>query len=130
MITVYDNDDGATKIRNTIKQRSRSLPTGAEPFVHVIKNMYAVPTPRPVSEVASKIEDFFGNAIKETVIDGKTFNVGNNFDADKHYGRRVFAHKVVRLKADTIDFTGFRPLLANIAATIRFHQTTVISRLP
>jgi hypothetical protein len=51
--------------------------------------MYAVPTPIPAGGVTSEIEDFFGNAIKETVIEGKTFNVGNNFDPDKHYGKRV-----------------------------------------
>lgn len=125
-IIVYDNDDGAKNIRNTIKQISKAKPTGAESFVHVIKNMYAVPTPIPVDGAASKIEDFFGDAIKATVINGKTFNAGNNFDTDKHYGKRVFAHKVVRPKANEIDFSGFRPLLTNILAAIDHHKTTVI----
>lgn len=130
VIIVYDNDDGAKSIWSTIKENSKTQPTGVEPFVHVIKNMYAVPTPIAIGRVTSKIEDFFGNAIKATAIEGKTFNAGNNFDPDKHYGKKVFAHRVVRLKADTINFTGFRPLLINIAAAIRHHKTTVISQPP
>jgi retron-type reverse transcriptase len=123
VIIFYDNDDGAKKIQNVIKQISKAQPTGTEPFVHVIKNMYAVPTTIPANGMASKIEDFFGDEIKATVIDGKTFNTANNFDVDKHYGKRVFAHKVVRPKAETIDFTGFRPLLTSIVAVISHHKT-------
>lgn len=130
VIIVYDNDDGAKSIRNAIKEISKTQPTGTEPFVHVIKNMYAVPTPIAVSGATSKIEDCFGDAIKATVIEGKTFNAGNEFDPDKHYGKKVFAHRVIRPNSDTIDFAGVRPLLANIAAAIRFHKTTVTSPPP
>lgn len=84
--------------------------------------MYAVPAPILVHGTTSKIEDFFGDAIKVAVIAGKTFNPGNNFDTNKHYSKRVFAHKVVRPQADTIDFTGFRPLLTNIVAAISHHK--------
>lgn len=128
VIIVYDNDSGATKIRNVIKNVSKEKPTGIESFVHVIKNMYAVPTPIPAIGMTSKIEDFFDDAIKATVINGKTFNDGNKFDADKHYGKKVFAHKVVRPKADAIDFTGFRPLLTNIVATIGHHKAMITSQ--
>ena len=126
VIIVYDNDDGARSIRNAIKQISKAPPTDAEPFVHVIKNMYAVPTPIPSEKNGSKIEDFFDDATKATVIAGKTFNEGNSFDTNKHYGKRVFAHKVIRPKADIIDFTGFRPLLTNIVAAIRYYKAPVI----
>ncbi len=123
VIIVYDNDRGASSILSTIKGILNKHITNADPFVHVIKNMYAVPTPIPSGGPHSKIEDFFGDAIKATVIAGKTFNSENNFDTDKHYGKRVFAHKVVRPQADTIDFTGFRPLLTNIVAVISHHKT-------
>ena len=122
LIIVYDNDDGARPIQNSIKQNFKVQPTGDEPFFHLIKNMYAVSTPIPAGEVTSKIEDFFADAIKATVIDGKTFNPDGKFDADKHYSKRVFAHKVVLPQADTIDFTGFRPLLTKIVAAINHHK--------
>jgi len=130
VIIIYDNDDGAKNVRNAIKNISKVQLTGGEPFVHVFKNMYAVPTPIPTGSKASKIEDFFDDVIKATVINGKTFNAENNFDADNHYGKKVFAHKVVRPNADVIDFSGFRPLLTNIVGVIEYHKAKVISPLP
>ncbi len=60
------------------------------------------------------------------MLDGKTFNPGDGFDRDKHYSKKVFAHKVVRPKADTINFSGFRPLLTNLAAAISKHKASVV----
>lgn len=128
VVILYDNDAGAKSIRHAIKNASHVTPTGNEPFVHVVKNLYAVPTPLPAGTPSSKIEDLFDAATKATVLDGKTFNDGNGFDVDKHYGKKVFAHKVVRPKADTIDFTGFRPLLANLVAAIEKHKASVAPR--
>jgi len=126
VVILYDNDEGAKSIRKTIKDVSKVIPTGAEPFVHVIKNLYAVPTPLLAAATASSIEDFFDASIKATVIDGKTFNPGDGFDKDKHYSKKVFAHKVVRPKADTINFSRFRPLLTNLTAAINKHRASVV----
>jgi RNA-directed DNA polymerase len=126
VVILYDNDDGAKSIRKTIKAVSNVIPTGAEPFVHIIKNLYAVATPLGAAATPSKIEDFFDAAIKATVIDGKTFNPGDGFDKHEHYSKKVFAHKVVRPKADTIDFSGFRPLLTNLTAAINKHKASVV----
>jgi len=126
VVILYDNDDGAKSIRKTIKSVSNLMPTGAEPFVHVVKNLYAVPTPLGVNATLSKIEDYFDASIKTTVIDGKTFNPDDGFAKDKHYSKKVFAHKVVRPKADTIDFSAFRPLLTNLSAAINKHKASVV----
>lgn len=130
VVVLYDNDSGAKSIKNAIKNASHAMPTGNEAFVHVVKNLYAVPTPLPAGVASSKIEDLFDAAIKATVIDGKTFNDGNGFDVDKHYGKKVFAHKVVRPKAEAIDFTGFRPLLANLVAAVETHRTSTAPPAP
>jgi hypothetical protein len=122
VIVIYDSDDGAKSIQNAIKQVSKVRPTGAEPFVHIVKNLYAVPTPIQPSKPQSRIEDFFDAQIRSTVIDGKTFSEQNDFDADACYSKIVFAHKLIKPNADTIDFTGFRPLLANIVAVITHHK--------
>lgn len=90
VIVIYDNDDGGKKIRNSISNVSKVKLTGAEPFVHVSKNLYAVPTPLQARVESSKIEDFFDADIKKTLIEGKTFNEGNSFDPHKHYGKIVF----------------------------------------
>jgi retron-type reverse transcriptase len=126
VVILYDNDTGAKSIRNAIKNVSKVMPTGAEPFVHVIKNLYAVPTPLGAAATPSKIEDFFDASIKAAVLDGKTFNPGDGFDRDKHYSKKVFAHRVVRPKADKIDFSGFRPLLTNLTAAISKHKASVV----
>lgn len=126
VVILYDNDTGAKSIRNTIDKVSKLMPTGAEPFVHIIKNLYAVPTPLEAAATSSRIEDFFDASVKATVVAGKTFNPGDGFDVKKHYSKKVFAHRVVRPKADTIDFTGFRPLLTNLTAAINKHKAPVV----
>jgi len=126
VIIVYDNDEGAQSIRGTIKQITKTTPKKTNPFDYVTNNMYAVPTPIPEGEEASKIEDFFDETIKSTVVTGKIFNDGNNIDANQHYGKKVFAHKVVRPKAQTIDFSGFRPLLSNIVEVIKDHKAKFV----
>jgi len=70
----------------------------------------------------STIEDFFDEEVKETVLDGKSFNYGLDYDARRNYGKARFAHGVVRPNADTIDFSGFRGLLANLSAAIEDYR--------
>jgi hypothetical protein len=126
VVILYDNDDGAKSIRNAIRNVSKVKPAGAEPFVHIIKNLYAVPTPLEANAASSKIEDFFDAATKATVIDGKTFNPANGIDREKHYSKTIFAHRVIRPRADKIDFAGFRPLLTNLTAAINKHKASVV----
>ena len=109
------------QVRSAIKQSRSKGVTGNEPFVHVVRNLYAVPTPPVNGHNQSKIEDFFEPDLKRTVVDGKTFNESNNFDKAQHYGKKVFAYRVVQDKAKTIDFEGFRQLLTNLVAVIRHH---------
>jgi len=130
VVILYDNDAGAKSVRSAIKDVSKVRVTGGEPYVHITKNLYAVPTPLVGDASESKIEDCFDAAIKETVIDGKTFSDGNYFDIDKHYGKKVFAHRVVRPQADAIDFAGFRQLLINVVAAINAHKMPSSSQPP
>ncbi len=122
VIILHDNDSGSKSIRNAVKNVSKTTWTGKEPFIHVLKNLYTVATPLAGESTASMIEDFFDAAIKETAIGGKTFHIGNDLDTAKHYGKAIFAQKVIRPKASTIDFTGFAPLLTNLAAVIHHHK--------
>ena len=126
IVVVYDNDDGAKGIRNTIRKVAKVQLTDEMQFVHVTKNIYAVPTPG----ADSKIEDFFDAATQAVTIGGKTFNAESGIDRDRHYGKTIFAHKVIRPKADTIDFGGFRPLLSSLAAAINSHKRLVAPQSP
>lgn len=128
VVILYDNDSGAKSIRGVIRSIANKPLTGVEPFVHVVKNLYALPTPLVGGAPESDIEDCFDAATKATVLEGKTFSNSNDIDPDKHYGKKVFAHRVVRLKADTIDFSGFRPLLTNLVAVINAHKAPVVPK--
>ncbi len=125
VIVIYDSDRGAPSIRKAIKKVSNVPPIGTEPFMHIVRNLYAVPTPIEDTGKQSTIEDFFDDGIRGTVIDSKTFSQQNEFDPDTCYGKIVFAHKVIKPKAETINFKGFRPLLSNIVAAIIHHNESV-----
>jgi retron-type reverse transcriptase len=124
VIILYDNDSGARKLKGVIAKLSLENVTGNEPYVRIMRNLYAVPTPLVGGAAISKIEDFFDPAIKATVLNGKTFSDGNEFEADKYYGKKVFAHKVVRPQAETINFGGFSQILDAIVAVLKHHATT------
>lgn len=121
VIMLFDNDSGAGAIKSMITNKFKVKLTGDEPFVHVLKNVYAIPTPKPPGATQSKIEDFFSAETKTIPHDGKTFD-STDADKTKHLSKRAFAHQVVRPNADKIDFGGFKPLLTNIAAAIQKHR--------
>ena len=120
VIVVYDNDSGAKSIRSAVKEASGRSPEGE--YSQVIRNLYVVPTPLPNNAEESKIEDFFDDATKNTVIAGKTFNENNKFETGTQYGKKVFAHRVVKSKAGSINFDGFRPLLEVLSSVIAAHS--------
>jgi len=125
VVFVIDNDSGATSIFNAVEKLTGTKPKGTENFLHVTGNLYVVPTPISPPAKKSTIEDSFDAAVKATIVDGKKFNPANKIDAAKHYGKMVFAHKVVRERADKIDFTGFKPLLTYVVAVIDEHAKKV-----
>jgi retron-type reverse transcriptase len=120
IIIVYDNDAGAHNIRNAVKTASGKPMTGKEDFVHVIANLYALPTPLN-GAAQSKIEDFFERTTKAAILNGKAFDDSNDLDSTTHYGKKAFAQNVVRPNAHTISFNGFRPLLTSLVSVIRAH---------
>ncbi|MCC7174918.1 MAG: RNA-directed DNA polymerase [Bryobacterales bacterium] len=130
VIVLYDNDNGANPIRSAIREVSKKAVKATDAYTHVVRNLYAVPTPLLNNAKESKIEDFFDAAIKATVIGGKTFVAANDYDSTKHYGKKIFAHQVVRPKADTINFKGFGPLLTNIARIVKDHAAVVGATAP
>lgn len=123
VIILFDNDSGSKSIKAAVKEACGKVIHGTEPFMHVVNNLYVVPTPLTGGATESKIEDFFDSQTKSTTINGKDFDQNNDFETATSYGKKVFAYKVVREGADTIDFSGFHPLLTNLAALIDFHKS-------
>lgn len=121
VILLIDNDSGAGPLYNIVRQVTGKKPSGNEPFVHVTGNLYISATPLKPDGTESMIEDFFDAATKAMPISGKTFSADADDGSGKHYGKIVFAHKVIRAHAGTINFGGFQEILSNIAAVIDSH---------
>jgi hypothetical protein len=126
-VLVVDNDDGATgngRPLHAAKQVTGLDVNRHAPFTKISGNLYLVPTPLLAGAPKSMIEDFFNSVTLAAVVDGKTFSASNKQDSAKNYGKKVFAHKVVRPNADTIDFKGFGTLLDNITLAFEdFYKT-------
>jgi hypothetical protein len=122
VIVLYDNDSGASSIKSAVKEASSKVKNVNTPLGQVIGNLYALATPPLPGSQESRIEDFFDAELKATVLEGKTFNDKNDFDTPTHYGKKVFAHRVVRAKAESANFDGFHPLLTDLASIIKAHQ--------
>jgi retron-type reverse transcriptase len=121
LIIVFDHDSGAKGIKSVAGQASSKPLDWTQPFVHIVRNLYAVPTPLIGTVKESKIEDFFDESIKSTVLNGKTFDPNNDIDSSTHYGKKAFAHSVVKPNANSIDFRAFGPLLTNLVSAINSH---------
>jgi RNA-directed DNA polymerase len=120
VIVVIDNDSGAEDLFKTIRKNYNLSINwrSPDPFFYVTENLYLVKTPERGAEGLSSIEDFFEASLLATVLDGKTFNRRNDLDSAREYGKFIFAEKIVRLNAGTINFLGFTPLLERIVAAI------------
>lgn len=121
VIFVIDNDSGAGKVLSVVKTITKKNASRTEAFINVFSNLYLLTTPiNPMLDVTqSEIEDFFADDALNTVVEGKIFNRKNDFDSSQFYGKKVFAHKVVKENAAQINFEGFRPLLDNLVLAIR-----------
>jgi hypothetical protein len=114
-IVLLDNDTGAKAVEGALKKHKISWPSGRI-AIHVHKNLYAMRTPALPGKPSTAIEDFFDAAVKATKLDGKSFHSGKGFDPSIHYGKKIFAHKVIRANAATINFSAFAGVLTPIVA--------------
>lgn len=120
VIVLIDNDDGAKDIFGILTKNYGITVNfqSSAPFFHVTDNLYLVKTPELGAAGASCIENLFELSLLETELEGMKFNLKKDHGADGEYGKLIFAEKVVRPNAGTIDFTGFVPLLERIVAVM------------
>lgn len=129
VIVLIDNDSAATPTLKCIKHITGKTPSNADPFIHVVGNLYVVLTPL-VGGVASSIEDFFDAATKAIPYKGKSFDPSNDYSTSTHYGKSDFAYNVVEPNAQKISFAAFHPLLTYISAAIADHHSKQIVTTP
>lgn len=130
VILLLDNDDGAKEVYGAATKISGNPINGEEKFIHVSSNFYIVPTPKKADGSDSKIEDFFDAKTLTTSIDGKTLDQSKDKDTSKHFGKVVFAFKIVQKGAAKIKFDGFKPILSNIVAAIKDYEKKAASVAP
>lgn len=119
VIVLVDNDSGAKDIYGAICGITKKpRPTGAEQFIHVVGNMYVVPTPLGAGDTKTAIEDFFDAKTLNEKLGSKTFSRAAKFDDAKHFGKAAFAREIVEKKAASIDFTGFSDILDRVVAVM------------
>jgi hypothetical protein len=117
-IILVDNDSGRAAVDGAMKKHKVPVSPGV-PFVHIKGTLYMMSTPPIAGKADTEIEDFFDSKTRAIQINGKSFNPAKGADPSKYFGKTVFAHKVVRPNAKSIDFAGFAPLLATISAIIK-----------
>jgi RNA-directed DNA polymerase len=117
VILVFDNDSGSKQIKSITKKLTGIELKGGD-FAHLFSNLYVILTPDVTGKTESAIEDLFDSATLAIPFEGKTFDANEKADKTKHFGKAVFAHRIVRRQASSISFAGFSPLLATICAAI------------
>jgi RNA-directed DNA polymerase len=121
-ILLIDNDSGAKPLYSYIKNLLKIAVDPKEPFVHIAKNLFLVPTPLTAAGADTMIEDFFDKSVLDFKLSGKKFNPDNvGSDHKSEYGKAYFAEYVVKAQQNTIDFSGFKTLLNTILLVIEAH---------
>jgi RNA-directed DNA polymerase len=119
IIVMVDKDNGWKAIRGAIGGGA----DGSQPFYHLCTNLYVVCIPPPPGKPEGCIEDLYEAETLNIELDGKFFDKSNTTkDKGKHYGKTVFAEKIILTNSAKIDFSGFKPLLDKLAAVVQFHK--------
>ncbi len=120
VILLIDNDNGANELFKFLKS-SGTLGishSSSDPFYRLAENLYLVKTPETGAKGITCIEDLFDKSLTNTKIDGKMFDPDKRHGEPGKYGKVVFAEKVVRPNAATIDFLKFSTLLDRLTAVL------------
>lgn len=117
VIILVDNDQAGRDVATSIK-KIKEIPPGC-PWAHVVANLYLVFVPKKEGASDTIIEDLFDATVLAKTVDGKTFNSDKKADNKLHFGKTVFAHKVVRPNASTTNFSGFDPLLKCLSDVVK-----------
>jgi RNA-directed DNA polymerase len=124
VIILCDNDDGAKKVFGNAKSKNgKTVSTvTTDPFYHLGENLYLIKTPEGVPPLEREIEALFDPEVLGTKVDGKPFDPKKDHGDDKAYGKVIFAERVVRPNAETIDFSGFSELLSRIVQSVTHYK--------
>ena len=119
VILLVDNDTAGKLVLKKAANLVGRKVGGTENFYHIVYNLYLVALPLPKGKKNVTIEEYFDSATKKRKFKGKTFQPNDKlFDKDKHYGKHIFAERVVKPNQKSINFSKFKSLLERLEATI------------
>lgn len=120
VILLLDHDSGSAPVKNLVESYFK-VPLAGKLSAHLFDNVYLLLTPPKVGATGSCIEDCFTAATLATKLNGKSFNHADSIDIVTQYGKQPFAEKVVKAGAQSIDFSGFKPLLDEMSSIVATH---------
>ena len=125
VIFVIDNDDGAKNVLSAAKKASKQNiePHSTAPFFHIHRNLYLVKTPLGTMGEPSAIEDCLPEKVRRQSIEGRRFDPKKMHGDKTSLGKQKFAELVVRPNVNTIDFSGFAPILDGVSRAIVHYET-------
>lgn len=125
VIVLFDNDKGASGLFSIARNKGHKHISydSTDDFYYLGYNLYLVKTPELGGGKMSCIEDMFPPALLTIVLDGKDFDPHKGHEEPGKYGKFIFARRVVKPRAPTINFSGFAPLFDRIVAVLDHHVT-------
>lgn len=125
VIIIVDNDNGPRGkcgVYKSIEDYGKQNVDGTAPYYHVTKNLYVVPLPQVTPGINIDFEDLFTKTTLSIKNNNKTF--AKKVTNDKtEYGKKIFASHIVKPNQETINFSGFDPLLTVISDVISHYNT-------
>lgn len=105
VIMLLDNDKGWETFKK--KCGNKQPKEISECLYHMRGNLYIVLTPLN-GKKESSIEDMYSDDVRNIKLDGKSFDPSNDIkDTGNHYGKIVFAEKIIKSKNHNINFNNF-----------------------
>lgn len=137
VIIFLDNDTGPNNIvcllqSKNFKDKINLFPSSLDKsneirkseFIHVIKNLYVIFTPRGIKDEDTDIEHFFDRKTRMMKhVNGKCFNTIEKRDTKSDLSKDAFATYIIKERKKEIDFRSLKPLLDPIVKVIRHYES-------
>lgn len=120
VIIVIDNDDGANTLFSVAAECGVKNINHASTneFFKIFENLYLVKTPSLRGKQKTCIEDLFAPDTLAIKLQGKSFDPNKEHGDETTYGKVRFAERVIKPHKESVNFTGFAPLLQRITNAI------------
>jgi RNA-directed DNA polymerase len=124
VIILCDNDDGPDRVfKSGSKKAGKAVSKmTTDAFYHLGHNLYLVKVPEGMPPASRDIESLFPAVWLGKQLDGKPFDKNKEHGDATAYGKVIFAEKIIRPNAGSIDFTAFEELLQRLASCIADYE--------